>query len=45
MTITWDILLWILAAICFGIAAFGITPAKVNLIALGLLLATLTFIF
>ena len=39
-----DLLLLILAAICFAIAAFGILAARVNLVALGLFLWVLTLI-
>lgn len=37
-----DQLLFLGAAVCFGLAAFGIAASRVNLIALGLLLWVLT---
>lgn len=44
MTLTLDLLLWILAVICWTLAAFGVGLGRVNLTALGLALAGLTFI-
>lgn len=37
----WTFVLLLLAAICFGLAAFGVTASRVNLIALGLLFMVL----
>lgn len=37
------LILLIVAAVCFGLAAFGV-PAKVNLVALGLLAWVLTLL-
>lgn len=46
MTLTVNLLFWILAAVCFALATFSVNfPPRVNLVALGLLFATLTFIF
>lgn len=39
-----DTILLIGACVCYGLAAFGIGFPKVNLVALGLLLFTLTFL-
>lgn len=39
-----DTVLLILAAICFGLAAAGISVSRVNLVALGLLLWVLTLL-
>ena len=36
------LLLLIAAAVCFGLAAFGVASARVNLLALGLLFWVLT---
>jgi hypothetical protein len=41
MEVTVDQLLFIAAAICFGVAAIGV-PSRINLVALGLLLWVLT---
>ena len=38
------LILLILAALCFGLAAFGVVAGKINLIALGLLAWVLTLI-
>lgn len=39
---TIDLILWIVAAVCFALAAFGVVAGKVNLIALGLFCWVLT---
>ena len=39
-----DLILLILAAVCFGLAAFGVGGGRVNLIALGLFAWVLTAI-
>ena len=39
---TIDLLLYIIAAVCFGLAAFGVGPAKPSLVPLGLLAWVLT---
>lgn len=39
-----DLVLKIVAAVCFGLAAFGVGGGKVNLVALGLLAWVLTAI-
>jgi len=39
---TIDLLLYIVAAVCFALAAFGLAAGKVNLVALGLLAWVLT---
>ena len=44
MTLTLDLILLIVAAICFGLAAFGVAVTRVNLVALGLLLWVITLI-
>lgn len=41
---TIDLILYIVAAVCFGLAAFGVVAGKVNLIALGLFAWVLTAI-
>ena len=37
-----DLILWIVAAVCFFLAAFGVAAGKVNLVALGLAAWVLT---
>ncbi len=39
---TIDLILYIIAAVCFGLAAFGVQPGKVSLVPLGLLAWVLT---
>jgi hypothetical protein len=39
-----DLLLWIGAAVCFFLAAIGVSAGRVNLVALGLFFGALTFI-
>lgn len=39
---TIDLILWIVAAVCFILAAFGVGIGKVNLVALGLAAWVLT---
>ncbi len=38
------LVLWLLAAVCFGLAACGVTAGRFNLVAAGLLFASLTFL-
>lgn len=44
MTLTIDVVLLILAAICFALAAFGVVFRSVSFLALGLLLWVLTLL-
>jgi hypothetical protein len=44
MTLTVDLVLLILAAVCFGLAAFGVAFRSVSFVALGLLLWVLTLL-
>ena len=37
-----DLILYIVAAVCFGLAAFGVGPGKPSLVPLGLLAWVLT---
>lgn len=37
-----DLVLYIVAAVCFALAAFGVQPGKVSLVPLGLLAWVLT---
>lgn len=39
-----NLILWILAAICFLLAACGVTAGRANLIAVGLFLVTLVWL-
>jgi hypothetical protein len=39
---TLTLLLLLVAAVCFGLAAFGVGPGRVNLVAAGLLFWVLT---
>ena len=34
---TWELILYLIAAICFALAAIGVAVHRINLIALGLL--------
>ncbi len=44
MTLTLDLVLLILAAVCFALVAFNVAVTRINLLALGLLLWVLTLI-
>ncbi len=44
MNVTVDLILLVFAFVCFALAAIGVAASRVNLIALGLAFATLTFI-
>ena len=44
MALTVDLILLILAAICFGLAALNVAAGRINLVALGLLLWVATLL-
>lgn len=45
MTLTLSLVLLIIAAVCFGIAAFGVENPRFSLVAAGLFFLTLALIF
>jgi hypothetical protein len=45
MTLTISLILYIIAAVLFGIAAFGYEPPRFSLVAAGLMFLTLGLIF
>jgi hypothetical protein len=40
-----DLVFWIIAAICWGLCAFGVNTGRVNTWYLGWMLVALTFVF